>query len=317
MQERCFRLDPDRGVVPIAAEDVQPENGTYWVDLVDPSPGEPAGWLNRLGVAPSTVEWVSQLPVVPRVFEVGGMVLVEVPMLISPDDAVPQYVTMIATPHCLLTVHETESLFAQRHMERGPTSDALPSPTIAGLIAELVDISVEHGLTLSRQFRERLLQLQDLVDESPASLDIGEILEMKRLVGRVQAAIEDQVLCAESLAELQSSVLDVSAVRRRLVAGARSLDHLARRAERGQAQLDEVHRHASLAAQGIANRRLNALTIVQAIFVPLTLLAAIYGMNFVVLPELNWAPGYFALLTLMVLIAAGEMLYFWKRGWFD
>ncbi len=317
MRERCFRLDPDRGVVPIAAEEVQPENGFYWVDLADPAPGEPTGWLSRLGVAPSTVALLSRLPEVPRVFDVGGLVFMQVPMLISPDDAVPQYVTMIATPHSLLTVQEVESLLAQRQIGRGPSSDALPSPTAAGLITELVDIAVEHGLTLSKQVREPLLQLQDLVDESPASLDIGEILEMKRQMGRLQAALEDQVLCAESLAELQSSVLDVSAVRHRLVAAARSLDHLARRAERGRARLDEIHRHASLAAQETANRRLKVLTIVQAIFVPLTLIAGVYGMNFVVMPGLYWAPGFFILLAVMVLIAAGEMVYFWKRGWFD
>ena len=40
-------------------------------------------------------------------------------------------------------------------------------------------------------------------------------------------------------------------------------------------------------------------------------------MNFVVMPGLYWAPGFFILLAVMVLIVAGGMVYFWKRGWFD
>jgi magnesium transporter len=65
------------------------------------------------------------------------------------------------------------------------------------------------------------------------------------------------------------------------------------------------------------NKRLNILTIVQAIFVPLTLIAGIYGMNFTNMPELNWTFSYFTVLGIMGLTILVELLWFKKRGWFD
>ena len=65
------------------------------------------------------------------------------------------------------------------------------------------------------------------------------------------------------------------------------------------------------------NKRLNILTIIQAIFVPLTLIAGIYGMNFSKMPELQSPFGYFLVLGIMGLISLLELLWFKRRGWFD
>jgi len=65
------------------------------------------------------------------------------------------------------------------------------------------------------------------------------------------------------------------------------------------------------------NRRLAVLTILSAIFMPLTLIAGIYGMNFDTMPELQHVFGYPAVLIFMALVAGGMYLYFKKRGWLD
>jgi magnesium transporter len=54
------------------------------------------------------------------------------------------------------------------------------------------------------------------------------------------------------------------------------------------------------------NEIMKFLTIVGTIFIPLTFIAGIYGMNFQVMPELTWRWGYFAILLLM--LAIGGML---------
>ena len=60
---------------------------------------------------------------------------------------------------------------------------------------------------------------------------------------------------------------------------------------------------------------LGLLTVISAIFMPLTLLAGIYGMNFEFMPELHWRYGYPWALGLMTAVAALELVYFWRRGW--
>ena len=82
-------------------------------------------------------------------------------------------------------------------------------------------------------------------------------------------------------------------------------------------RLNSLNDHYDLLIQNKSNKRLNFLTIIQAIFVPLTLLAGIYGMNFAFMPELNFRYGYFIFLGIMVVIALVFLRYFYKHGWFD
>ena len=63
------------------------------------------------------------------------------------------------------------------------------------------------------------------------------------------------------------------------------------------------------------NEVMKFLTIIGTIFIPLTFLAGIYGMNFQYMPELTWKWGYFAVLFLMTVIGGGLLLYFRKKKW--
>jgi len=63
------------------------------------------------------------------------------------------------------------------------------------------------------------------------------------------------------------------------------------------------------------NNVMRLLTMVATIFIPLTFLAGIYGMNFEVMPELHWKYGYPALLGLMAITAIGMFLYFKRKDW--
>lgn len=58
------------------------------------------------------------------------------------------------------------------------------------------------------------------------------------------------------------------------------------------------------------------LTVFTALFIPLTFLAGIYGMNFEFMPELRWRYGYFILLGVMVLISVGMIAFFKRKRWF-
>jgi len=63
------------------------------------------------------------------------------------------------------------------------------------------------------------------------------------------------------------------------------------------------------------NEVMKVLTIIATIFIPLTFVAGIYGMNFKYIPELEWHWGYFAVLSLMVLTVSWMVLYFRKKRW--
>ena len=63
------------------------------------------------------------------------------------------------------------------------------------------------------------------------------------------------------------------------------------------------------------NAVMKVLTIIATIFIPLTFLAGIYGMNFKYMPELEWRWGYALVLTVMVAVAAVMLIYFRRKKW--
>jgi magnesium transporter len=60
---------------------------------------------------------------------------------------------------------------------------------------------------------------------------------------------------------------------------------------------------------------MKVLTIITTIFVPLTFIVGVYGMNFQYMPELEWRYGYFYVLTGMAVIVAGMIVYFRRQKW--
>lgn len=65
------------------------------------------------------------------------------------------------------------------------------------------------------------------------------------------------------------------------------------------------------------NRIMTFLTIITALFIPLTFIVGIYGMNFDYMPELRWKYGYFVALGIMAVVVAFMLLWFKRKGWFD
>ncbi len=63
------------------------------------------------------------------------------------------------------------------------------------------------------------------------------------------------------------------------------------------------------------NEVMKVLTIIATIFIPLTFITGLYGMNFSYMPELGWRPGYFTVLGVMFLILLGQLWYFRRKGW--
>lgn len=64
------------------------------------------------------------------------------------------------------------------------------------------------------------------------------------------------------------------------------------------------------------NKSMSTLTIANVIFLPLSFLSSIYGMNFTHIPELEWKYGYIAFWVICVVIVLGLIWYFRSRKWF-
>jgi magnesium transporter len=63
------------------------------------------------------------------------------------------------------------------------------------------------------------------------------------------------------------------------------------------------------------NEVMKTLTVMASIFIPLTFVVGIYGMNFEYMPELHWRHGYAMVWGLMLVVAGALVAWFWRRGW--
>lgn len=191
------------------------------------------------------------------------------------------------------------------------------SPGNARVLAQMVlDIMVDRYLAVRDLVARRMEQLQqELLDPKSPFNDWQPLLDGRREARRLESLCEEQL---EALAAWRrgSSVEWTNPEETRL----RDLTEHISRVLRASADLE---RHIEAAVQLYfastshrTNEVVRMLTVFSAIFLPLTFLAGIYGMNFEYMPELAVHYAYPAVLVVMVLVAGGLLLYFRRRGYF-
>ncbi|GGD86432.1 magnesium/cobalt transporter CorA [Paenibacillus nasutitermitis] len=97
-------------------------------------------------------------------------------------------------------------------------------------------------------------------------------------------------------------------------------DHLLKLSEMVDSNRDmtsDMRDHYMSLSANRMNTIMKTLTVITTIFMPLTFIAGVYGMNFHNMPELNWNAGYFGVLLIMLALGVSMYLWFKKKGWFD
>ncbi|WP_219835166.1 magnesium/cobalt transporter CorA [Paenibacillus sp. R14(2021)] len=97
-------------------------------------------------------------------------------------------------------------------------------------------------------------------------------------------------------------------------------DHLLKLTEMVDANRDmtsDLRDHYMSLSANRMNTIMKTLTVITVIFMPLTFIVGIYGMNFNNMPELTWHFGYYSVLAVMALLAASMYVWFKVKGWFD
>jgi magnesium transporter len=166
------------------------------------------------------------------------------------------------------------------------------------------------------QMRTRVLEIQDQMEQAPEETDVAELQELGSANRTLDAVIGERIVVLDRLRLTPSSALDLEPNRdfQLAVSDAGYVDRVTDRIEK---RLNNLRAEYSLHQQERTNRRLAVLTVLSAIFLPLTLLAGIYGMNFQNMPELGHRYGYPIALGSMALVAVGMVAWFRWKGWFD
>ncbi len=182
------------------------------------------------------------------------------------------------------------------------------------LVYALIDAVVDNYFVVLEEVGERIEALEEAVMTEPRPETVREIHRLKRDMILLRKAVWPlrEVLAA---LERRESALVSEAV----VVYLRDVyDHTIQVIDSIETSRDMLSGMLDIYLSSMSNRMneiMKFLTVIGTIFIPLTFIVGLYGMNFPNMPELHWPWGYPAVLLLMAVIALGMLTYFKRKRW--
>jgi Mg2+ and Co2+ transporter CorA len=154
------------------------------------------------------------------------------------------------------------------------------------------------------------------MEQDHHAVALNDIIQCKTEIIQLEDIVEDQYNMLAFIPKIDWTE-ESKVLRSDLKDQVHGLAYLKNSYERLTEKIEDIHSHYQLILQEKGNKRLNTLTVVQAIFVPITFLAGIYGMNFRFMPELEWYYSYFVILGVIIAISIFQLWWFKRKGWFN
>ncbi len=182
------------------------------------------------------------------------------------------------------------------------------------LLYSLLDVIVDHYFIVVENLGHRTGALEERVIRRPRAADLATMQALRRKLVTVSRLVTPTREMAGRLNTIQSPLIEKNT--KRYINDLQ--DHAVYLSEsitmfRDQLSILENTYHASLNMR--MGQVMKLLTVISTIFIPLTFIVGIYGMNFDNMPELHWHYGYFAIMGFMFVLAVGMLLVFRKKGW--
>lgn len=178
----------------------------------------------------------------------------------------------------------------------------------------LMDSLIDHIQPTIDKMDERAAELSEEVIHHPQPVILESILQLKRSAVRLHRTMIPQREVLNRLSRGEFGVIRPEAQ----IFYRDVYDHIMRIEYMSQTLMEMADNAVATYMSVVANRQneaMKALATVTIIFLPLTLLAGIYGMNFEFMPELKWPWGYFVVVGFMGLVIVGALAWFWRSWW--
>ena len=224
--------------------------------------------------------------------------------------------SLFSNGHWLISFErEDDMLFdtIQERIEKG--AGTIREKGLNYLFYALLDLLIDSYFLILSVLSEHLEALEESVMSSPGPDTLNKIYHFRKIILDLKKSLWS---FREAWAKLQiffsrEDDLEMTLYRSDLY------DHVVQSMDLVEGMREMISGLVELHMSVIGNRMneiMKTLTIAGAIFIPLTFLAGLYGMNFEHMPELGWRFGYPAVLLLMSVLTGGLLLYFKKKKWF-
>ncbi|WLR93755.1 magnesium transporter CorA family protein [Shinella zoogloeoides] len=299
-----------------------------WYDLLNPTPEEAKDVEAALHLSIPSREEMEDIELSARLYQEDGATFMTMTALsnLDGDEPAKMPVTFILRGPTLVTVRHADAkpfaTFCHRALRGNGHSYETGEDVMLGLIEAVID-----------RMADVLERLGNEIDGISREVFRGKKASSTKKTRDLEALIEQLGRKGDFLSGVRESLVSIS----RLVAYHAAVESPARRPSKEMRQLVKLVQrdavslgdHAAFlsgkinflldATLGLINLEQNQIikifTVASVVFLPPTLVASAYGMNFEIMPELQWHFGYPWAVGLMIFSALMPFLYFKRRGW--
>ena len=288
-----------------------------WYDVEDAEPDELRRFLSTLELHPLMLNRCLDKANTTGVISFGKAVLLEYPVALELDIEVPSYITLVLRHPVLITVRHSAMPALNGLLRSLTLEEETGLENLAQLVYRIVDELTDLSVQAETEVRDKIMSTSRTMADNPGKVRERDLTSLRWKVEKLVSLIENQLYCVTGLNASDNAALQ-EPHRKAYIQDLVSEVEIAQRGiYRLEARVKDLFDSYQMAGSTRVEKRLRILTIVSTITLPFGLIAGLLGMNVGGLPGIQEPYGFVIVIGLMLAIAAAELWYFKRKGWFD
>ncbi|MCA6073860.1 magnesium/cobalt transporter CorA [Fulvivirga sedimenti] len=272
---------------------------------------------NHFHLSPLMLEDILNTEQRPKLEEYDGVLFLPMKALntLSGNQIEYEQISFVLGSNYILSFQEKEGdLFDQLRNRISDPANRVRSKNVDYLFYRLIDTVVDNYYIVMEHIGEQIEDIEEEVYLNPTS----------RTMQRIQDVKKELIILRKSLYPIREAISSLLRNDYKVILPENRTfyndvyDHIIQLIDMFETYRDLISNLMDMYMSTISNKMneiMKVLTIISTIFIPLSFIAGVYGMNFQHMPELNWRYGYFAILGLMLTILGGMLFYFRRKKW--
>lgn len=301
------------------------QNVTKSINTVDTSSTEKRYWLKivglndtsfigkvceKFGIHPLAEEDIIHTKQRPKLDEYEKGVYIVVKMFYVKKALTSQQVSFFVKDNLVISFEEDDYPIFDTTLEKlSSPGNILRSKGEDYLLYALLDTIIDAYFIVEDKIEKHLLHIEKELNRDPIKAHLSQLIKWRKQLLQTRKGIAPVYDIIQTLLRLEVSFFEKQSKH-----FLRDLnDHILRVIDNIDTHKETVNSHIELYHSSVNNKMnevMKTLTIMSSIFIPLSFIASLYGMNFHHMPELDFKNGYYYVLALMTITAIGLLIYF-------
>jgi magnesium transporter len=322
MKVNCYQISDGPSLAPceysFAVEAIKQHKARVWIDILDSETSELEEKLDDIKAEGLIRQFCLDSRDHPGFYPLKPLALMVIPVQTEVQDSNSvEYLAVLFSNDFLVTIRNSKMARFRKSINSEDSFDLLPDDTIRGVISTLLMGLSLDCLRKAAKLSDKVLVMEEQMDREPDSVMIEEISVKRSELLMLESIVQGQLPIIETIISSDRPSKNPESTLEYLRWAAANLKSADKKLDWLEHRIDVMRSLIDMHAQDRTNRRLGRLTVLSMIFMPITFLAGIWGMNFKSMPLLSLEDGFLVALLIMLLISGGMYLYFHRKGWFD